>query len=60
MRLGGARAGRGDRVQAGLGRYWFCPTNKCFNQFKMGCSANYGKYIVDVTIFLQLYIVLMI
>jgi len=40
----------------GLVRYRLCPTDSCFEHFSMGCSSNYGEYVVDMISFLEVYI----
>jgi hypothetical protein len=49
----GTAASTNSRIRSkGLVRYRLCPTDKCFDRFKMGCSTNYGEYVVDMTAFL--------
>ena len=40
----------------GLVRFCLCPSDSCFDHFGMGCSSNYGEYVVDMYQFLEVYI----
>mmetsp|Transcript_43408 Transcript_43408/g.74078 ORF Transcript_43408/g.74078 Transcript_43408/m.74078 type:complete len:431 (+) Transcript_43408:115-1407(+) len=49
-------AANGRIRSKGLVRFRLCPSNACFDHFGMGCSSNYGEYIVDMHAFLEVYI----
>lgn len=40
----------------GLVRYRLCPTASCSDSANLGCSSNYGEYVVDMSAFLEVYI----
>jgi len=50
-------AATNNRIKSkGLVRFRLCPTDSCSNKYRMGCSSNYGDYVVDMNSFLQVYI----
>jgi len=49
-------AANGRIRSKGLVRFRLCPSDSCFDHFGMGCSANYGEYVVDMYQFLEVYI----
>lgn len=49
-------AANGRIRSKGLVRYRLCPSDSCFDAFGVGCSANYGEYVVDMRNFLEVYI----
>mmetsp|Transcript_29361 Transcript_29361/g.70884 ORF Transcript_29361/g.70884 Transcript_29361/m.70884 type:complete len:429 (+) Transcript_29361:118-1404(+) len=49
-------AANGRIRSKGLVRFRLCPSDSCHNTFGMGCSSNYGEYVVDMHTFLESYI----
>jgi hypothetical protein len=49
-------AANGRIRSKGLVRFRLCPSGSCSNNFGVGCSSNYGEYVVDMHQFLQVYI----
>lgn len=49
-------AANGRIRSKGLVRFRLCPSDSCFDHFGMGCSSNYGEYVVDMYQFLEVYI----
>lgn len=49
-------AANGRIRSKGLVRFRLCPSDSCFDHFGMGCSSNYGEYVVDMYTFLQSFI----
>lgn len=49
-------AANGRIRSKGLVRFRLCPSGSCSNNFGVGCSSNYGEYVVDMVQFLQVYI----
>jgi len=49
-------AANGRVRSKGLVRFRLCPSDSCFDHFGMGCSSNYGEYVVDMHQFLEVYI----
>ena len=46
-----------NRIRSkGLVRFRLCPSDSCFDHFGMGCSSNYGEYVVDMIQFLDVYV----
>ena len=46
-----------SRIQSkGLVRFRLCPSNSCHDGFSVGCSKDYGEYVVDMVQFLQVYV----
>lgn len=49
-------AANGRIRSKGLVRFRLCPSDSCFDHFGVGCSSNYGEYVVDMYNFLEVYI----
>ncbi len=49
-------AANGRIRSKGLVRFRLCPSGSCSNNFGVGCSSNYGEYVVDMVQFLEVYI----
>eukprot|EP00571_Detonula_confervacea_P014758 CAMPEP_0172298764 /NCGR_PEP_ID=MMETSP1058-20130122/1267_1 /TAXON_ID=83371 /ORGANISM="Detonula confervacea, Strain CCMP 353" /LENGTH=429 /DNA_ID=CAMNT_0013008053 /DNA_START=60 /DNA_END=1349 /DNA_ORIENTATION=- len=49
-------AANGRIRSKGLVRFRLCPADSCFDHFGMGCSSNFGEYVVDLYQFLEVYI----
>jgi len=49
-------AANGRIRSKGLVRFRLCPSTSCSDHFSMGCSSNYGEYVVDMYSFLEVYI----
>jgi hypothetical protein len=49
-------AANGRIRSKGLVRFRLCPSDSCFDHFGMGCSSNYGEYVVDMYSFLEVYV----
>jgi hypothetical protein len=49
-------AANGRIRSKGLVRFRLCPSDSCFDHFGVGCSSNYGEYVVDMYSFLEVYI----
>jgi len=49
-------AANGRIRSKGLVRFRLCPSGSCSNNFGVGCSSNYGEYVVDMHQFLKVYI----
>ena len=49
-------AANGRIRSKGLVRFRLCPAGTCSDHFTVGCSSNYGEYVVDMTNFLEIYI----
>ena len=49
-------ASNGRIRNKGLVRFRLCPSNSCNDHFAVGCSSNYGEYVVDMNNFLEVYI----
>lgn len=49
-------AANGRIRSKGLVRFRLCPSDSCFDHFGMGCSSNFGEYVVDMNQFLEVYI----
>ena len=46
-----------SRIQSkGLVRFRLCPAGSCNAAFSVGCSKDYGEYVVDMVQFLQVYV----
>ncbi|KAL3789220.1 hypothetical protein HJC23_002805 [Cyclotella cryptica] len=46
-----------SRIQSkGLVRFRLCPSNSCRDGFSVGCSKDYGEYVVDMVQFLEVYV----
>ena len=43
-------------VSKGLVRFRLCPESSCHNNFSVGCSKEYGEYVVDMVQFLEVYV----
>ena len=48
-------ASNGRIKKKGIVRFRLCPSNTCFDNFGAGCSANYGEYMVSLTLFVEAY-----
>jgi len=48
-------AANGRIRSKGLVRFRLCPSDSCFDHFGVGCSSNYGEYVVDMYQFLEVY-----
>lgn len=47
----------GSRIMSkGLVRYRLCPSGSCSSSSTLGCSSNYGEYVVDMVTFLSVYV----
>lgn len=51
----GLNAANGRIRSKGLVRYKLCPSDSCTNAFGVGCTSNYGEYVVDMNSFLEIY-----
>lgn len=49
-------AANGRIASKGIVRFRLCPTASCTNNFSVGCSSNYGEYVVDMVQFLKVYV----
>lgn len=49
-------AANGRIRSKGLVRFRLCPKGSCSDHFGVGCSSNFGEYVVDMYSFLEVYI----
>jgi hypothetical protein len=49
-------ASNGRIKSKGIVRFRLCPSGSCSDNFSVGCSNNYGEYIVDMLQFLKVYV----